>query len=600
MRQTLTKPNIKRALAVVMAVVLMLALCVPCVAAETSGNCGSGVTWSYADGTLIISGSGAMESYAARQPAPWDAFREELRIVRIESGVTAIGNYAFSGYPTLASVTLADSVTTVGDYAFADCTALKTVRLGSGIRVVGESAFDSCTCLQSIRLPNGVTTLGRKAFYRCDSLRSVTVPSSVISMGSMVFARCNGLVSADVQANIESLPLWSFYSCDVMTNLTLSASIRSLGSKAVYLCNSLTQVHYLGNTVDGVTILAQIKASLPDFLDHFFKYSVGTSNTVQSISGYVNEDTIVSQTVYVKDSENAVISTTVTTTTVIEGTEEAPVLGNQQTSVKIDAVIDNTEGWTELIEQIEESSQNTPITAPKVQVDVSVSDNELLQGETLASLAGKDVNMTVELTDGSAYRIDCKRISEKALEQEYQLTYTLKSNHNPTEKQKNVFGGAKSYFLNFSADSTLEYSPRIYLGNLNARECAVLYQQLNGVIERVQSAIIGNDGYATFYLGQTLSSVQYFIAIGVEDETYAKAIIPDELSVNTGATEIYEPIEYVVTGERIFMGMNFGQFSYVMFGVIFGLFAVIGTVMAIFYRKKRLEMMYKMKMEGMK
>jgi hypothetical protein len=91
--------------------------------------------------------------------------------------------------------------------------------------------------------------------------------------------------------------------------------------------------------------------------------------------------------------------------------------------------------------------------------------------------------------------------------------------------------------------------------------------------------------------------VQYFLAIGVKDETYANAVIPDQLSVDGNIIEMYEPIEYVVTGQRIFMGMNVGQFSFFIFGGLFAMFVVIGTVMAIFYRKKRLELMYRLRMQ---
>jgi len=604
MQPKLPKLNMKRAIAAVMAVLWVLMLCVPCAAAETEGSCGSGVTWKYADGTLTVTGNGAMSSYSAKSPAPWSAFRDELRIVLISSGVSAVGNYAFYNYPALTSVTLQNSVTSIGAFAFADCSNLKMINLGGAVKSIGANAFDTCTALQSVRLPETLTEIGDEAFYRCDALRSVTVPASVTSMGNMLFARCNGLMNAEILASVDKLPYWTFYGCDSLARVTLSANIRSLGSKAFFSCNNLTDVYYMGNTTDGDNILSALYEMLPTFNRSFFRYTFSNVGKTESMSGYIDQNKLVSESVTLHDSSNANISTTVTTTTEVDMTGEIPVLGDKQSSVKIDAVIESAEGWSELVEQIGEGiemAKKTTDQEVKVSVSLNTETENTISKDTLAAVAGEDVKLTVEMSDGSAYRIDCSRLEEEKLKEDYQLTYSLKANPDPTDAQRDVFGNATNYFLNFPSDTAMDYSPRIYLGFVNARRCAVLYQQINGgKIERVQSAIIDKSGYATFYLGQTLSNVQYYIALDVKPEEYEKAIIPDEIAVDDDTIEQYEPIEYVVTGERIFMGMNFGQFSYVMFGVIFGLFAVIGTVMAIFYRKKRLEMMYKMKMEGMK
>ena len=600
MHHHFTKLNMKRVLAALLAAVWVLMLCVPVSAVETSGECGTGVNWSYADGTLTVSGDGAMKSYSISRPAPWYDLREEIRVVKVESGVTGVGKYAFYDLPVLASVTLADTVTSVSAYAFANCVSLKMLSLGNGLRTIAENVFENCAALQSVRLPESLTAIGNMAFHHCESLRSITVPAGVTSLGSMVFARCNGLVTAEIDATLETLPLWSFYSCDMLTEITLPGSIRTLGSKAFYLCNNLRRVYYLGDEANGEPILNAIVESLPEFVPERFYYSKSTSSQVEVSGGTADRNALVSESVKVQDSGNASISTVVTKTIPVEGTEEAPYLGEEKTSVQIEAVVENNEGWSELIDQIGQTAQGADAqnSNEAVKVSVALNDETKLSGESLAPIAGQNVSLTVEMKDGSAYSIDCKRLTEDNLSEEYEFTYTLVANREPTEKQTALFGEAISFLLNFTGDSSIDYSPRIYVGKEYARECAVLYQQLKGQkIERVQSAIVDKDGYATFYLGQTLNKVQYFLAIGVKDETYANAVIPDQLSVDGNIIEMYEPIEYVVTGQRIFMGMNVGQFSFFMFGGLFAMFVVIGTVMAIFYRKKRLELMYRLRMQ---
>ena len=60
----------------------------------TSGSCGDNVNWSYADGVLTITGSGAMDDYDWGD-APWYVSRSDIATVVIDAGVTSIGSYAF-------------------------------------------------------------------------------------------------------------------------------------------------------------------------------------------------------------------------------------------------------------------------------------------------------------------------------------------------------------------------------------------------------------------------------------------------------------------------------------------------------------------------
>lgn len=80
----------------------------------TTGDC----TWSLDDnGTLTISGNGAMENYNywSNNYAPYGT---NITKVTIADGVTNIGNCAFSGCTGLTSIDIPDSVTSIGDFRF--------------------------------------------------------------------------------------------------------------------------------------------------------------------------------------------------------------------------------------------------------------------------------------------------------------------------------------------------------------------------------------------------------------------------------------------------------------------------------------------------
>ena len=98
----------------------------------TTGDC----TWTLDDnGTLTISGNGAMGNYYYDSSygitdAPWGA---NIKTVVIEGGVTSIGYMAFYGCKLLTSVTIPDSVTSIGGFAFRGCTGLTSVTIPDSV-----------------------------------------------------------------------------------------------------------------------------------------------------------------------------------------------------------------------------------------------------------------------------------------------------------------------------------------------------------------------------------------------------------------------------------------------------------------------------------
>ena len=74
----------------------------PCIAA---GTCGQSINWVLTeDGVMILSGSGAMENFAASGDAPWDAHRARITAVVIPAEITAIGSHAFDSCENLTAV----------------------------------------------------------------------------------------------------------------------------------------------------------------------------------------------------------------------------------------------------------------------------------------------------------------------------------------------------------------------------------------------------------------------------------------------------------------------------------------------------------------
>ena len=90
----------------------------------TTGTCGDNLTWNLDDdGTLTISGTGAMTSYTAFSNVPWYNSCSAIKKVVVGEGVTGIGTYAFSRCTGLTGIYFDGSAPTFGNNVFGGVTA---------------------------------------------------------------------------------------------------------------------------------------------------------------------------------------------------------------------------------------------------------------------------------------------------------------------------------------------------------------------------------------------------------------------------------------------------------------------------------------------
>ena len=168
----------------------------------------------------------------------------------IPSGVTIIGEAAYSNCKNLQEITLPSSTTSIEDEAFFGCENLKEIKVAesnkfyraingvlytkdlkaiicypqgkednefvipSSITSIENDAFCECKNLQEIILPLGVTSIGNDAFWGCENLREITLPSSVTSIEDNAFWGCENLQRINIPHGTlekfkELLPEWT-------------------------------------------------------------------------------------------------------------------------------------------------------------------------------------------------------------------------------------------------------------------------------------------------------------------------------------------------------------------------------------------------------
>jgi len=189
--------------------------------------------------------------------------------------VTSIGDYAFSGCTSLASVTIPQSVTNIGVEAFTRCSRLTAINvdtlnsvyssvggvlfdksqtklvqypggIGGGYTIpssvtsIGDWAFAYCSRLVGVTIGNRVTSIGEDAFYNCTGLASATILNSVTNLGTFAFAECTSLASLTI--DISAIPDYAFNDGYGLTSVTMGNSVTSIGDEAFEGCTSLASI----------------------------------------------------------------------------------------------------------------------------------------------------------------------------------------------------------------------------------------------------------------------------------------------------------------------------------------------------------------------
>ena len=247
------------------------------------------VTWRLdSNGLLKISGSGAIKNFSATG-APWYQYRTAIKNVVVDSGVTRIGNYSFSGCLNLVSVMIANTSLTFGSNIFNNTNATFTIiayenstahtyatnnsynydyyiidsgRCGDNAKwafhengkltINGTGSMYDYTLakdlpwqkyrsqITSIDIQEGITKVGNYAFYNF-SATSLSLPNSLTTVGSYSFAECYQLGSVTIPNGVRTIQDYAFsYTC--ITELSLGNSLQSIG-KAAFEYSELTSVY---------------------------------------------------------------------------------------------------------------------------------------------------------------------------------------------------------------------------------------------------------------------------------------------------------------------------------------------------------------------
>ena len=177
-----------------------------------------------------------------------------LTSVKLQEGLTTLGESAFGDCVNLKSIAIPTTITTWNINTFKG-TGLTLVTLAEGLTMLGESAFENCASLTgTVTIPssitssgiyvfknsgvtkavfnNGLTEIGRCLFEECRTLKEVAIPSSVTALKEYCFKN-TGLTSVALPSNLVEIGGEAFYGCASLTGaVVIPSSVTTLGDRA--------------------------------------------------------------------------------------------------------------------------------------------------------------------------------------------------------------------------------------------------------------------------------------------------------------------------------------------------------------------------------
>ena len=247
-----------------------------------SGECGVSATWTYdpTTKTLVISGTGATNSYNSTNPAPWNAYIGQIEKLIVKNGIILLSSGLMSGATSLKDVTLPSTILAVGpntfngcdaiETAYADCsesqwvisptgneTLIATIKfkdspvpdVNPGGAIPGTSvewAYDIKTQSLTIKgtemIPNYTTTNPAPWTPYAANIKSVMLNEGITAIGDYAFANMTSVIDVHLPKTLTTIGKNSFAGCTALEVVKLPRTLTGIGEAAFRGCSSLEEI----------------------------------------------------------------------------------------------------------------------------------------------------------------------------------------------------------------------------------------------------------------------------------------------------------------------------------------------------------------------
>ena len=172
----------------------------------------------------------------------WGGMSSGLRTVKIESGVTSVGNFAFFYCKSLRTVELPDTLLSIGDCAFSECENLEEINIPEGTQKIGTAPFEG-TNISDIYVPSTVTDMGISALVTkyganvhisdiaawCNIDRTNT---NFQDHNVSLYLNDTPLTSVTIPNDVTRIKNYAFYGFSNVKTVTIPASVKRIDQRA--------------------------------------------------------------------------------------------------------------------------------------------------------------------------------------------------------------------------------------------------------------------------------------------------------------------------------------------------------------------------------
>lgn len=174
-------------------------------------------------------GNGAFEASSG----PGNIWVKATGLDLLDTSITSIGNYAFSGWSNSTTLVLPETLVSIGDSAFSAWSKLSSLYIPDSVTDINSNAFRSCGAA-SVHLPeNQMFTTIKSTCFNGAKFTEVFIPNNVKTIEGSALASMSNCTKITIGSGIEKILTAAFSgnsNCIELTCLATTPPITAAGA----------------------------------------------------------------------------------------------------------------------------------------------------------------------------------------------------------------------------------------------------------------------------------------------------------------------------------------------------------------------------------